>query len=201
MEIKITTLTENTAARPGLLAEWGLSILVETDEETILLDTGGDEQTAAYNALRLGKDLSRVSRIVLSHAHRDHTGGLAEVLNLIGKPVEIIGHPEIWDRKYGKFPNMRPHFTGISFQREFLEDKGAIFHLTAEPVKISESIMTTGEVQMVTGYETVDENLYIKRNGTLDKDTLPDDLALIINTGQGLAVITGCAHRGILSIH
>ncbi len=32
MVIDITTLSENTVAAPFLLAEWGLSILVETDE-------------------------------------------------------------------------------------------------------------------------------------------------------------------------
>ena len=40
MTLKITTLSENTADNLGLLAEWGLSILVETDDANILLDTG-----------------------------------------------------------------------------------------------------------------------------------------------------------------
>ena len=52
---------------------------------------------------------------------------------------------------------------------------------------------------MQTGYEDIDANLYVKKNGDLEKDTMPDDLALIIDTGEGLAVITGCAHRGIIN--
>ena len=31
MKISITTLSENTVAAPSLLAEWGISVLVETD--------------------------------------------------------------------------------------------------------------------------------------------------------------------------
>jgi len=38
--LKITTLSENTADNLCLLAEWGLSILVETDRLNILLDAG-----------------------------------------------------------------------------------------------------------------------------------------------------------------
>jgi len=40
MSIQITTLSENTAGRVNLLAEWGLSILIEADGHRILLDTG-----------------------------------------------------------------------------------------------------------------------------------------------------------------
>jgi metal-dependent hydrolase (beta-lactamase superfamily II) len=39
MELRITALSENTA-NYGFLADWGLSILVEADGLTILLDTG-----------------------------------------------------------------------------------------------------------------------------------------------------------------
>ncbi|GAG02763.1 unnamed protein product, partial [marine sediment metagenome] len=40
MEIRLTTLSENTARRGNFLAEWGLSILVETEDMSVLLDTG-----------------------------------------------------------------------------------------------------------------------------------------------------------------
>ena len=52
---------------------------------------------------------------------------------------------------------------------------------------------------MLTDYEKIDDILFEKRNGELQPDMVPDDLALVINTGEGLAVITGCAHRGIVN--
>lgn len=76
MSIQITTLSENTAARMNLLAEWGLSILLEADGYKILLDTG-QSFSAAHKALALGIDLSQIDRIVFSHGHLDHTGGFA----------------------------------------------------------------------------------------------------------------------------
>ncbi len=199
MKVKISTLTENTAASPGILAEWGLSILVQTEEAVVLLDTGGTKNTAAHNARKMGIDLSIVDKIVLSHAHGDHTGGLVEILNAIGRPVDIIAHPGIWDRKFVKWPNKPERFAGIPYNLDTLENLGAVFHLTTEPFKISENIMTTGEVEMQTDYENIDAVLYVKKNGETEKDTMPDDLALTINTGEGLIVITGCAHRGIIN--
>jgi 7,8-dihydropterin-6-yl-methyl-4-(beta-D-ribofuranosyl)aminobenzene 5'-phosphate synthase len=199
MKVKISTLAENTAARPGILAEWGLSILVRTEEAVVLLDTGGAENTAAHNARRMGIDLSIVDKIVLSHAHGDHTGGLIEVLNSIGRPVDVIAHPGVWDRKFVKQPDTPERYVGIPYNLDTLENLGAVFHLATEPFKISENIITTGEVEMQTDYENIDVNHYIKKNGELERDTIPDDLALTINTGEGLIVVTGCAHRGIIN--
>ena len=198
MKVQITTLAENTATG-GTLGEWGLSILVETEEVVLLLDAGGPESSAAHNARRLGKDLSRVDKIILSHGHADHTGGLLAVLAQIRKPVEIIAHPGIWALKYAKRPNFPERFAGIPFRAELAESMGASFNLTAEPVKITDSIMTTGEIEMLTDYEKIDNVLFERRNGELQPDMVPDDLALVINTGEGLAVITGCAHRGIVN--
>ena len=74
MEIRITTLSENTA-NYGFIAEWGLSILIEVDGLRILADTGLSF-SAVYNAQLLGIDLSAIDWIVISHGHIDHTGGL-----------------------------------------------------------------------------------------------------------------------------
>ena len=200
MTTKITTLAENAVAFGGLIGEWGLSILVESEEVVVLLDTGGADSTAAFNAQRLGKDLSRVDKIVLSDGHPDHTGGLVSVLAKIRKPVEIIAHPAIWSLKYQKRPNVPERFVGITFRPEVLESMGASFNLTVEPVQITDDIMTTGEIVMQTDFEKIPDFFVIKRDGEVLPDTVPEDQAIIIKTVEGLAVITGCAHRGIINI-
>ena len=94
MGLQITTLSENTAGLGGLMAEWGLSILVETDQINILFDTG-QSLSASHNADIMGIDLSRIDKIVLSHGHFDHTGGLKQILLRMGKEIEVIAHPDI----------------------------------------------------------------------------------------------------------
>jgi len=197
MEIKITTLAENTA-NVNFLAEWGLSMLVEVGGATILSDTGAGI-AAAHNARLFKLDLTKVDKIVISHGHYDHTGGLLEFLTMIGKPVEVVAHPDIFAPKYGKWGAQPEHYAGIPFKREELEALGARFNLTAEPVKLAENFYTTGEVPMVTGYEQIDEGLLDKTTGALLPDELKDDLASVIDTDFGLVVILGCAHRGIVN--
>ncbi len=194
-QVRITTLTENTASF-GYLAEWGLSMLIEAGESTLLFDTGRTF-TAAYNAQLLGIDLRRVDKIVLSHGHSDHTGGLRDILHRSG-PKEIIAHPSVWEKKYAR-PHGRERYTGIPFPREELEADGATFVLSREPVSITDYIITTGEVPLVTDFEDVDPNLFVREAGQERKDTVPDDQSLIIRAAFGVVVILGGAHRGLVN--
>jgi len=196
MEIKIRTLSENTANQ-DFIAEWGLSILVEAYGLKILIDTGRSF-SAAHNAQTMGIDLSTIDYIVLSHGHQDHTGGLRNVLTLKGE-VEIIAHPDIWTAKYAQRANRPARYCGIPFSSEELESLGARFRFAREPVHITEQIMTTGEIPMNSSYEEIENDLLAKEAGVLYPDPMADDLALIIDTDFGLAVILGCAHRGIIN--
>ena len=198
MAIRITTLSENTASNGEILAEWGLSILIETGQANILFDTG-KSVSAGHNADTLGVDLGKVDKIVLSHSHGDHTGGLKEILRKMRKEVEIVAHPDVWDAKYARRPGEADRYIGIPSRRYELENMGARFHLTREPVTLAENIMTTGEVPMVTDYEKVDSALFIKVEAGWQPDTVADDQAIIISTPSGLVVILGCAHRGIIN--
>jgi 7,8-dihydropterin-6-yl-methyl-4-(beta-D-ribofuranosyl)aminobenzene 5'-phosphate synthase len=59
--------------------------------------------------------------------------------------------------------------------------------------------MTSGEIPMVSSYESIDGNLLVKDGKSLRPDLLADDLALIIKTDHGLVIILGCAHHGMVN--
>jgi 7,8-dihydropterin-6-yl-methyl-4-(beta-D-ribofuranosyl)aminobenzene 5'-phosphate synthase len=198
MGLQLTTLSENSAGMGGLMAEWGLSILVESDEQDVLFDTGLS-LSASHNARQMGIDLKTVDKIVLSHGHFDHTGGLKQALLDIGKEIEVIAHPDIWAAKYSRREGEEGEYIGIPFHRQTLESLGARFHLSREPVRISDNIITSGEVPMTTDYETIEPRLQVKEGQRFKPDTFPDDLALFITTGAGLVVVLGCAHRGVIN--
>ncbi|MBM4446783.1 MAG: MBL fold metallo-hydrolase [Chloroflexi bacterium] len=198
MQIKLTTLTENTAGRVGLLAEWGLSVLVEVDNYKVLLDTGLDI-SVTHNAALLGINLSEVDKLVLSHGHRDHTGGFRHVLNIMRKNIEVIAHPDIWAAKYSRTFSKQEQYAGIPYPREALENWGASFKLVEKPVWLTDNIVTTGEIPMHTEYEKIDSELLVKESGKLRPDPLKDDLALIVKAEMGLVVILGCGHRGMIN--
>ena len=83
--LRVTALADNSVAAPDLLAEHGLSLLIEADDRRILFDTGQGKVLAA-NAPALGVPLSPLDALVLSHGHYDHTGGP-------GRPVAGIPLP------------------------------------------------------------------------------------------------------------
>ena len=180
------------------MGQWGLSILVESDESSVLLDAGAGI-TGAHNMDRLNIDTSKISKIVLSHGHSDHTGGLRDLLKTLKKEIEIIAHPDVWCAKHNRRKGKKEQYIGIPFQRLELEKYGAKFNLTAKPVKITENIITTGEIPMITEFEKIDEELIVLGDNGFHPDSVLDDQALIVSTSKGLVVVLGCAHRGIIN--
>lgn len=194
--MKITTLSENTAGKTphGLLAEFGLSILIEMDEHKILFDTG-QKISAVHNAQILGVDLSDIDKIVLSHGHFDHTGGIKAVLEQTND-VEVIAHPDVFSEKYATKRKSKP--IGIPYSKEMLEDLGARFKLTKEPTKIGHATVT-GQIERINDFEKIDRNLYVQKGDELCNDEVLDDQAMVLKTDDGLFVILGCSHRGMIN--
>ena len=196
--LRISTLSDNTAGLGGFLAEWGLSIMIENDGLNVLLDCG-QSISAASNADILSINLAQTDRIVLSHGHYDHTGGLFHVLRKMNKSIDVIAHPDIWAAKYSHREGQGKRYIGIPYCKEELESLGARFIFSREPVNISDDIITTGEIPMITDYEDIARNLQVKTGGSFQQDSIMDDQALIIKTAAGLVIILGCAHRGIIN--
>jgi 7,8-dihydropterin-6-yl-methyl-4-(beta-D-ribofuranosyl)aminobenzene 5'-phosphate synthase len=197
MTCRITTLCENTVpVSRGLVGEHGLSMLIECDEGTVLFDTG-QGMGLTENARRLGKDLSRVSSIVLSHGHYDHTGGLLAALEAAGR-AKVIAHPDAFLRKVGVLPDGEPLDIGIPFAASDVEGLADLC-LTRDPFRVSKGILTTGTIPAVTAFEHVDEGLFVEKAGELVRDDVADDLALILESPRGSIVIAGCSHRGVVN--
>lgn len=195
MELKLTFLCENYVLQgKGLIGEHGLSLLVEREGKHILFDTG-QGLGLIPNARALGVDLSQLEGVVLSHGHYDHTGGLAELLHQT-KGLKVTAHPDLFRPKYSRrHEGLR--YVGIPYPKEALEGWGAEFDLRREPVEVLPGIFTTGEVKE---RGKGDEDLLVKAEEGFEVDPLLDDLSLFAETKEGIVLIVGCAHAGLVEI-
>lgn len=197
MKIKATMICDNCVFfQPGVTAEHGLSIFMETDQGNYLLDTG-QGKSIINNAQLLGLDLRSLKGIILSHHHWDHTGGLGPVLDIKGA-VDVFAHPGLFKESYSLRGN-KERFIGLPYPRVLLESKGARFQLSEAFREIAPGLWLTGEVPRRIDYEQGDKDQVLKTEAGYVKDPLPDDQSVVVETDQGLFVLLGCCHAGIIN--
>ena len=200
MATTLTVITENTVPgkAAGLYAEHGFSLFLSRPEARILFDAGPAGLATLNNAPRLGVDLKAADLMVLSHGHMDHTGGLAGVLRAIGKRIPVYAHPDVFTDRYAKLGE-RIIYSGLPFKREALEGMGAAFDLSTEFRQIAPGVYLSGEIARRRAFETGDVDLFVKQNGEFRKDPLRDDQSIAVETAEGLALILGCCHAGLIN--
>jgi 7,8-dihydropterin-6-yl-methyl-4-(beta-D-ribofuranosyl)aminobenzene 5'-phosphate synthase len=196
--MKITILVDNQA-KPGLAAEHGLSFLIETAETTILFDTGQGTAFQA-NADKLGIRPETASVLVLSHGHYDHTGNVLDVLERNPK-IPVYAHSLAVLRRYSLHADGT--LKDVSMPRECR--RALTSHLSGRfvrsdiPTRIAPGIGVTGRVPRRHPFEDTGGNFYLDYELGLT-DPVDDDQSLWFETPEGVVVVTGCCHCGLLNL-
>jgi 7,8-dihydropterin-6-yl-methyl-4-(beta-D-ribofuranosyl)aminobenzene 5'-phosphate synthase len=185
------------AGHHGVLGEWGVSFLVETDQEQILFDTGPG-RTLLYNAMELGLDLSKTDAIVISHAHRDHMGGIEKALDVCTS-VDLYAHPAALQVRYWKSSSqilkMAPPLS-----RQQVRNRARTFVETIQPTRVSDGAMVTGQIPRLNDFESTGafENAFLDKRLEIS-DEIWDDQALFFRLPEGLVIVLGCGHAGVVN--
>ncbi len=194
--IKITVIAENTAARANVLGEHGLSFWIETPAGRVLFDAGA-AFSFRHNVGALGIPLERADAIALSHGHSDHTGGLAWAL-AAAPAARIFLHPAALHPRFSRHDG-RPRAIGMPEDaRAALQSSSGRMEQTVQPAEILSGMHLTGFVPRKSALEDTGGPFFMDAAGG-KADLIEDDQSLWMETPEGLVVVLGCAHAGLMN--
>lgn len=193
MKLKVL-VDNNTYIDHYYYGEPAVSYYIEDEDIKMLFDVGYSD-IFIKNANALGINLEKVSTIVISHGHDDHTRGLKYYFNKKYKnKVSIIAHPDAFKEK---------HIGDLKICSPILEDElkeKCNLILSREPIKLTEGLIFLGEIPQMNEFENREPiGKQVCGKNSID-DYVMDDTALAYKTENGIYVITGCSHSGICNI-
>ena len=194
-DFKITILS--TMLSDTHIGEWGFSAIIEADGQRVLFDTGSREKTVLQNASELNINLDNIDNVFLSHNHKDHTGGL---ITLRKNFPNSFSNAHIGEGIFYSRPNSNGTSHYILKNKNSLESLGIKFITHINPSQIMEGLWTTGQIPRKYDEKNWSElGKMIDSKGELVEDTIPEDQSLFFDTENGIVLISGCGHAGLVN--
>lgn len=208
------TLIEDTKKDQDLIEELGLSLLIEINGKKILFDTGASENIIK-NSIALGIDISGIDKIIISHAHADHGGGLDAVLQK-NKSATVYMHRDSQKHFYGNICAILPVFLA-NFVHPFIK-KSKVFSkynglnrelftkyedrikFINETTEIDKNVFLITNIQNKYPLTIGNKFLLVEDEGKLNFENFSHELALIVKENDKLIIFSGCCHNGILNM-
>jgi 7,8-dihydropterin-6-yl-methyl-4-(beta-D-ribofuranosyl)aminobenzene 5'-phosphate synthase len=190
--MKISMLIDDKRSSRFLKKEHGLSLYIETVGRKILFDTGSTG-TFIDNAAKMEINLKDIDLAVISHAHKDHSGGLMKFLEL-NNQARVLMRSEAIQQYYIKLLCLTKNISApaeiftkyrnrVCFIDNFTELGDNIFVVT----------------NFIRRYPLLrsSKNLLVRNDRDFVRDNFEHELALVINNDGKLVIICGCSHNGI----
>ena len=199
----------------GPLSEPGLSYLIKVyagpEARTLLFDTGISGTCLLHNAKtfassravlmgEIGADFKDIGAVILSHGHFDHFGGLLGFLGQAKKVMPLYLHKDAFvSRRHQVGPEFRIDMPGMD-ETELTKAGAEIKKIEDATTIASDLVLLSGKVERQTNFEKGMPGMEARIDNEWIPDPFYDDQGLAVNIkGQGLVVLGGCSHAGIIN--
>jgi 7,8-dihydropterin-6-yl-methyl-4-(beta-D-ribofuranosyl)aminobenzene 5'-phosphate synthase len=173
--VRLTILDDNAVARVGVKAVWGFACLVEARGHAVLFDTGADPAVLKDNLAVLEVAPARIEAVVLSHYHGDHTWGAPG----LGTPP---GVRVFTPRSFEGHPKETAALQSAGLTLVPISQATPLF----DGITISEPLHFEGRIPFGGPGQGFTDEVW--------------EQCLTVDTPDGLVVIAGCSHPGILAM-
>ena len=199
----LSTMVVGGAAASGI-GEWGFAAVLEADGRRILIDTGARAETVLKNVTEMKIDLADITDVVLTHNHGDHTGGLIALRReFMKKNPRALSRVHV---PHGIFLSRRTpagvESNGLTPIKAEYEGLGGQFVEHAAPFALAPGVWLLGPVPRVhpeRNWGGLGGGNLLQTPAGPSEDNVPEDTAVVVNTPNGLVVISGCGHAGIVN--
>jgi 7,8-dihydropterin-6-yl-methyl-4-(beta-D-ribofuranosyl)aminobenzene 5'-phosphate synthase len=214
----------------NIVGEHGLAVLIKIFEDNFthnyLFDTGGLQSTIINNSKVFKVNLNDIDKVILSHGHYDHFGGLESIFPQLKKGCEIYLNPECYyqthqlvfkkgqeitiDELSKSLEKLVENGKVIKHRRYPLLNRKLITNLSKEyeikliesrkPQILNKGIITSGVIEIFDDDEITKGRYVSDERNQFKLYKARDETSIYINIKQkGLVILTGCAHSGIIN--
>lgn len=200
--MKVTVLSTMLVgnAREGV-GEWGFAAVLEVDGRRWLIDTGARAETVLKNAAELKVDLSDITDLVITHNHDDHTGGLLTLRReLARKNPAALSRAHVAKGIFtSRLDRQGREGGGLLPIKAQYEKLGGAFVEYDKPTRLAPGVWMTGPVPRTYPEKNWSVSTQLQTPGGPVEDNVPEDSSIVVQTAQGLVVVSGCGHAGIVN--
>ena len=196
--IKIYTLSDNYSNNfcPDFATEHGYSLYIEFKGQKILIDTGASDNFLK-NAEKMGIDISKIDMAILSHGHRDHTGGLKHLLSQTHCPIYISEN--VRDKKFHSCRGDKG-LRNIGTDLELLENYSNRFRYVASNIWLTSNIALVCNKDFGFPQPYGNKFLTYESQGVERSEDFSHEIHICFVCSDGLVIVSPCSHGGFGNI-